>query len=157
MTPQSNPNMSVADRDLVITRLFDAPCELMFKAWTDPAHVRHWMGPRGFTAHRIEYDFRPGGAWRLCLRPDDGGVELWQSGVYRKIVRPALLEFTFGWDGKDGQPRQETLVTITFADEAGKTRMTFRQAVFESVKERDGHQVGWNSAFDRLEDYVAKA
>lgn len=154
MTQQSSSAANIADRELVITRFFDAPSKLMFAAWTDPAHVRHWMGPRGFTAHQVKYDFRPGGSWRLCLRPDDGSMDLWQSGVYRKILAPKLLEFTFGWDSENGQPRHETLVTLTFEEQAGKTKMTFRQAAFESIEERDGHNGGWSSAFDRLSEYL---
>jgi uncharacterized protein YndB with AHSA1/START domain len=146
-----------AERVLVITRVFDAPRELVFKLWADPAHAKHWMGPRGFTATHIEQDPRPGGAWRLCLRADDGSRELWQGGVFREIVEPERLVYSFAWDGEDGRRGHETLVTITFAEHQGKTKMTFRQAVFESVGQRDGHQGGWNSSFDRLAEYAAKA
>jgi uncharacterized protein YndB with AHSA1/START domain len=146
-----------AERVLVITRIFDAPRELVWKLWTDPAHARHWMGPRGFTATDFEQDPRPGGAWRLCLRADDGGRELWQGGVLREIVEPERLVYTFAWDGEDGRRGHETLVTITFAEHQGKTKMTFRQAVFESAGQRDGHQGGWNSSFDRLAGYAARA
>ena len=76
--------------------------------------------------------------------------------MYREVVEPERLAFTFAWDRDDGGRGHETLVTVTFADhQGGKTRMTFRQAVFESVGQRDGHQGGWNSAFDRLAEHVA--
>ncbi len=145
-----------AERVLVITRVFDAPRELVFKAWTAPAHAKHWMGPRGFTATRLEGDLRAGGCWRACLRRDENGDELWQGGVYREVVAPERLVFTFAWDGENGRRGHETLVTVTFAEHQGKTKMTFRQAVFESVEQRDGHQSGWASSFDRLAEYVAK-
>ena len=141
--------------ELVITRIFDAPRELVFKTWIDPKQAAHWMGPRGFTAHHVEGELRPGGAWRLCLRPDDGGRDLWQGGVYREVVEPARLVFTFAWDGEgeDGGPGPETLITITFAEhEGGKTELTFRQAVFKSIEQLEGHRGGWNSTFDRLGD-----
>jgi uncharacterized protein YndB with AHSA1/START domain len=144
------------ERELVITRVFDAPPSLVFKLWTDPAHAKHWMGPRGYTATHVEGDLRPGGSWRLCLHPDAGGDDLWQGGVYREIVEPERMVFTFAWDGKDGRRGNETLITITFAEHEGKTTMTFRQGVFDSVANRDGHQGGWSSAFDRLEEYSAK-
>ena len=144
------------DRVLVITRVFDAPRELVFRAWTDPAHVTRWMGPRGYTATHFKQDQRPGGAWRACLRKDDNGEELWQGGVLREVVAPERLVFTFGWYGDDGRPGHETLVTVTFAEEHGKTRMTFQQAVFETMAQRDGHQGGWSSAFDRLEEQLAQ-
>lgn len=146
-----------AERVLVITRVFDAPPGLVFRLWTDPEHAKHWMGPRGFTARYLEHDLRPGGAWRACLRPNDGGDDLWQSGVFREIVAPERLVLTFAWDGKDGCRGHETLVTVTFAEHQGRTKMTFRQAAFESVEQRDGHQGGWTSSFDRLEEYAAAA
>jgi uncharacterized protein YndB with AHSA1/START domain len=147
-----------AERVLEITRVFDAPPRLVFKAWTDPAHAARWAGPRGFTATQLEGEVRPGGAWRTCLRRDETGEELWQGGVYREVVEPERLVFTFAWDRADGGRGHETLVTVMFAEQqGGKTRMTFRQAVFESVEQRDGHRGGWNSTFDRLAEHVAEA
>lgn len=142
------------ERALVITRVFDAPRELVFKLWTDPTHTKRWMGPRGFSAPHLEQDLRPGGAWRTCLRPDGGGRDLWQGGVYREIVEPERLVFTFAWDDANGRRGHETLVTVTFAEHHGKTTMTLRQATFETIENRDGHQGGWNSSFDRLGDYL---
>jgi len=141
---------------LVITRTFDAPRSLVFKAWTDPAHARQWMGPRGFTATHLEGELRPGGSWRACLRRDETGEELWQGGVYREVVEPERLVWTFAWEDANGRPGHETPIAVTFAEHQGKTTMTFRQAVFESVEQRDGHQGGWTSAFDRLEEYLAQ-
>src|SRR5216683_738616 len=112
MTATTEPT----DRVLVITRVFDAPREAVFRAWTDPAQARQWMGPRGFTATHNENDGRVGGRWRLCLRRDATGEELWQGGVNREIVVPERLVFTFAWDGENGRPGPETLVTITFAE-----------------------------------------
>ena len=157
----SNARASAAadpgERVLVITRVFDAPRELIWKLWTDPAHAKHWMGPRGFTAIHFEQDPRPGGAWRGCLRQDDGSRELWQGGTFREIVEPERLVYTFAWDREDGSRGHESLVTITFAEQGGKTKMRFHQAEFESVGQRDGHQGGWNSSFDRLAEYAARA
>ncbi len=115
------------------------------------------MGPRGFTATHNENDRRVGGKWRLCLRRDETGEELWQGGVNREIVAPERLVFTFAWDGEAGCSGPETLVTITFAERAGKTTMTFRQEVFDTTANRDGHQGGWTSTFDRLAEFLAGA
>ena len=145
-----------ADRVLVLTRIIDAPRDLVFRAWSEPEQMRRWAGPRGFTATHVEQDGRPGGAWRLCLREDATGRELWQGGVFREIVPPERLVFTFAWDQEDGTRGPETLVTITFAEHAGRTTMVFRQAVFNTQANRDGHQGGWSSAFDRLEELVAR-
>jgi uncharacterized protein YndB with AHSA1/START domain len=144
-----------ADRALTITRLFDAPRHIVFKMWTDPQHLKNWMGPRGYTADHLSGDLRPGGAWRSCLHQDDGGRDLWKGGVYREIVESERLVFTFAWDDEDGKSGPETLITVTFADEQGKTRMVFHQEVFDTVANRDGHRGGWSSSFDRLEEYVA--
>ena len=145
----------MAEPELIITRVFDAPRELVWKAWTDPVQCAKWMGPRGFTAHSITRDPRPGGAWRTCLRRDEDGEELWHGGVTREIVEPDRLVFTFAWDGDDGKPENEMLITLTFIEENGKTKMTLHQTGFRSVEQRDGHNGGWNSTFDRLEELVA--
>jgi len=144
-----------ADRVLVITRVFDAPRALVFKAWTDPVHLMRWKGPRGFTTTSFTRALTPGGAWRSCMRRDDTGEELWQSGVYREIVPPERLVFTYAWDQDDGSRGPETLVTITFAEHGGRTTMTFRQALFDTAESRDGHQGGWTSSFERLDEYLA--
>lgn len=135
---------------LVITRLFDAPRDLMFRMWTDVRHAMHWWGPRNYPAVHMEMDVRPGGKWRHCLRAISDGRELWQRGEFREVTAPERLVFTFAWE-EDGKPGQDMLVTVTFTDENGKTRMTFHHAPFQSIGERDGHTVGWNSAFDRLD------
>ncbi|MGH7842905.1 MAG: SRPBCC domain-containing protein [Candidatus Binataceae bacterium] len=152
----SAASIEVSELELVITRIFDAPRELVFRAWSDPAHARHWMGPRGFTASYLEQDARPGGAWRLRLHPDAGGEDLWQGGIFREILEPERIVFTFAWDGPNGRRGHESVVTITFEEHRGKTEMTFRQAFFESVAQRDGHRGGWSSAFDRLEEFLAR-
>jgi uncharacterized protein YndB with AHSA1/START domain len=144
------------DRELSITRVFDAPRELVFQAWSDPKHVMSWWGPRGFTMTSWTMDLRPGGAWRGCIRSPEG-LDYWSHGVYREIVLPARLVFTFAWDDEHGQPTTETLVTVTFADEGGKTKLTFHQAPFDTVEARDSHNDGWSESFERLAAYLAKA
>jgi uncharacterized protein YndB with AHSA1/START domain len=142
------PIVDGASRELVIERMFDAPRDLVFAAWTDPNHAREWWGPVNYPARYVEMDVRPGGAWRMCLRSTDGKPELWHGGVFREVVPPERLVFTFAWD-EEGERGLETMVTVTFAEEGGKTRMIFRQV--PSDKERDGHSWGWNSTFDRLD------
>jgi uncharacterized protein YndB with AHSA1/START domain len=141
-------------REVAITRLIRAPRELVFAAWTDPVHLRQWWGPRLYPATHIEMDVRPGGRWRHCLTAAAGGRELWQHGVFREVVRPERLVFTFQWD-EDGERGLETLVTVTFADANGNTRLVFHQAPFQSRNERDGHEGGWSSSFDRLDEFLA--
>jgi uncharacterized protein YndB with AHSA1/START domain len=146
---------SKSDRELVIKRVFDAPRELVFKAWTDPEHLKQWSAPQGFTIPIAEGDLRPGGKWRSMMRKPDG-TELWLGGVYREIVEPERLVFTHAWDDANGNPGPETTVTVTLVERNGKTEMTFRQGAFESVGSRDDHQGGWTECFDRLEELLSR-
>lgn len=138
---------------LVMTRVFDAPRELVFKAWTEPQHLVHWSCPQGFTLTHCAGDLRPGGAWRSCMHAPDGR-DLWLGGVYREIASPERLVFTHAWDDAQGNPGHETIVTVTLVERGGKTEMTFRQAEFDSVGERDGHRGGWTECFEKLAGYV---
>ncbi len=156
-TPTPIPPVAPGKLELLIVRTFDAPRELVWKAWTDPEQAAQWMGPRGYTGTDLEGELRPGGAWRACLRPDDGGEPLWQGGVYREVVEPERLVWTFHWVGDDGLPEHEMLITMTLTEKAGGTEMSFHQAEFASIDSRDGHNGGWNSTFDRLAEYLAKS
>jgi uncharacterized protein YndB with AHSA1/START domain len=141
--------------ELVIERIFDAPRKLVWKMWTEKEHALQWGGPRDYPMVQTEADVRPGGKWRSCLRSVETGEELWQGGVYSEVVEPERLVFTFAWDEDSGQSTtHETLVTITFTEQEGKTKMTFRQTPFKSLESRDGHREGWNSSFDRLDSYL---
>jgi uncharacterized protein YndB with AHSA1/START domain len=148
------PGAASAERELVLTRLFDAPRSLVYKAWTEPERMAKWSCPRGFTITHQEGDFRPGGAWRTCMR-SPAGEDMWLGGVYREIVEDELLVFTHAWDDADGKPGHETLVTVKLEDAGGKTRMLFRQGVFATVESRDGHREGWTECFDILDELLA--
>ena len=119
--------------ELVITRIFDAPRSLVFQVWTDPAHAKHWWGPRGYTTLSCEIDLSPGGAWRVRSRHTDG-AETVEQGVFREIVEPERLVFTHYWVRQDGSTSAETLVTVTFVEADGKTTLTFRQTGFDTVE-----------------------
>ena len=146
------PILTPTERALTLTRVFDAPRELVWKAWTEQEHARHWWGPRHHPSTHVEIDAREGGKWRIRLTGVADGRELWHGGVFCEVVRPERLVFTFAWDEDGGA---ENLVTITFAEESGKTRMNFRQEPFVSSDEREGHGEGWSSSFDRLEQALA--
>lgn len=135
--------------ELTITRVIAAPRALVWKAWTDPEHVRNW-GPEGFSVELVRYDLRPGGAWRARLRPADGGDDLWQGGTVREVVEGERLVYTFAWDGDDGRPGTETVVTLVLEDDGDNTRLTFHQVGFATVESRDGHHGGWTEALDAL-------
>ncbi len=145
------------DRVLVITRTFDAPRALVWKAWSEPERFKHWMGPRDHPIVHTEGEFRPGSKWRGCLRSIATGEELWHGGEYIEIKEPERLVFTFAWDRADGTRSPETEITVLFAEAQGKTVMMFRQTGFENFESRDGHRIGWNSTFDRLAGYLQSA
>ena len=146
---------TVPQHELVLTRLFDAPCSLVFAAWTEGEHVRHWLCPHGFKISANDAELRPGGFWRSCMVSPDG-AELWLGGIYREIVPNRRLVFTHAWDDEHGKPGHETLVTVTLEEvEGGKTRLTLHQAFFETAASRDGHQGGWSQCLERLESHLA--
>jgi uncharacterized protein YndB with AHSA1/START domain len=140
--------------DLTITRVFDAPRDLVFKAWTDSTQGNDWSAPRGFTVTAFEADLRPGGAWQLRMRTPEG-KELGVGGVYREIVPPERIVSTHVWQNPDGTSGHETLMTVALAAHGDRTEMSFRQTGFESDEDRDGHREGWSECFDRLEEQLA--
>jgi uncharacterized protein YndB with AHSA1/START domain len=154
MVAQAHKPSPPAERVLVLSRDFDAPRELVFQAWSSPEHLAHWFGPKDFTLPFCEVDFRVGGRYRLCMRSPDG-KDYWVHGVYREILEPERLAFTWERDGEDDPHAGHTLVTITLeARGARKTRLTLHQATFGSEEIRDGHAHGWGEAFARLNEYV---
>lgn len=146
-------NTSIADRELVVSRVIDAPRSLVFKAWTQPEHVACWWGPQGFTTIGCQMDIRVGGAYRFGMRSPDG-TDYWKVGVFREIVEPERIVFTFAWENADGTLDHELLTTVTFAEQGTKTKLTLRQAVFETTERRDSHVTGWTSCFERFAEYM---
>ena len=145
----------LADNELLITRTFDAPLALVFRIWERPEHMMRWLGPRDAICTSLEMDFRPGGKWRACIEHEAFG-QSWMGGQYREIERDRRIVYTFAWeDGRD-QPGLETLVTVTFAEQDGKTVQSFHQAPFLHVEGRDSHIDGWNQCFDREQVYAER-
>lgn len=146
---------------LVIERVFDAPRALVWKAWTDPVHFACWWGPEGFTAPSCTMDVRVGGRYLWCMRGPDG-KEGWNTGVYREVVPMERLAYTENFADAKGnvvppsyyglpdEPPGEHIVTVTFAEQDGKTTMTMRQ-LLSGHEEMDGMaKEGWNGSFDKL-------
>jgi uncharacterized protein YndB with AHSA1/START domain len=142
---------NTADREIVTTRVLNAPRELVFKAWTDPDQLVQWWGPKGFTNTFHEFDLRPGGIWRFVMHGPDG-VDYQNKSVFVEVVNPERIVF----DHVSG-PRFQ--VVATFAEQAGKTTLTFRMR-FESAAECDKVKAfaveGNEQNFDRLEAQLAK-
>jgi uncharacterized protein YndB with AHSA1/START domain len=144
-------------REIVLTRVFGAPRELVFRAWTDPRHIAEWWGPNGFTTTVHEMDVRPGGVWRFVMRGPDG-VDYPNVVEFSEVVPPERLAFRHG-SGASDDPGFE--VITTFAEEHGKTRLTLRQihasaATREHVM-REYHAVEMgNQTFDRFAAYLER-
>jgi uncharacterized protein YndB with AHSA1/START domain len=141
--------------DLEIIRTFDAPRELVFRAWTEGEHLKVWSCPSLFTLISAENDARPGGQFRCRMRSPQGDDHV-VHGVYREVTPPRRLVFTHAWEG-DAAHHPETLVSVDLHEEGGKTKMIFRQTGFSSIESRDGHQAGWGEAFDNLAAHLGRS
>jgi uncharacterized protein YndB with AHSA1/START domain len=125
---------TTADREIVLSREFDAPRELVWQAYTDPRHVANWWGPDGFTNTVHEIDVRPGGMWRFTMHGPDGTD--WPNRItYREVVAPERLEFAHGEDVDDDPGAFQ--VAIRFEDLGGRTRVTQRM-LFATAAQREG-------------------
>src|SRR5262245_48233218 len=138
-----------AAQQVLVVRILDAPQELVYRAWVDPAQVVHWWGPQGLGVSHVEMDVRPGGKWRKCMTAPDG-KEYWRWGVYRQVVPPRRLSFTYFSDDVHATPDHEMLVTVSFEKLGTKTKVTLRQTALENEASRDSHQWGWTSTLERL-------
>ena len=160
-----------AEPELLITRDFDAPRDLVFKAYTEAEHLARWWGPKGFTMLRCSVDLRPGGLFHYCMRSPDG-QEMWGKLVYREIAVPERLAFVVSFsDAQGGTARApfsadwplEVLSTLTFTEHDGKTRLTMRSvAVAPTEAERNAFAAGQESvrqgaalSLDQLAAYLA--
>jgi uncharacterized protein YndB with AHSA1/START domain len=150
----------LAEREVIITRVFDAPRALVFKAWTDPQHLAQWWGPEGFTNPVCEFEAHVGGKLRIHMRGPDGAVYP-MKGVIREIVAPERLVFSSVAVDAADKHLLEGLTTVTFAEQNGKTKMTMHAhatAVAEiGVGYLQGMEAGWTQSIDRLEGLLTRA
>ena len=151
--------MSNEGQELVLTRVFDAPRELVFKAWTDPKCVPQWWRPRGFTNPVCELDVRPGGAIRIHMRGPDGTVYP-MTGVYQEVVEPERIVFTSTPLDAEGSALFELLTTVTFAEQGGKTKQILRARVIKRTAQATqylkGMEAGWTQSLEHLAESLAK-
>jgi uncharacterized protein YndB with AHSA1/START domain len=160
------------ERDFIITRVFNAPRKLVWRAWTERDRLMQWFGPKGFTMRVATLDFRPGGIFHYCLRTPDGG-DMWGKFVYREIVAPEKIVLVNSFsDEKGGITRhpmnptwpREMLSTTTFTEQGGKTAVTLKWTPLNPTEEerktfdagRQSMTMGWTGTMDQLEAYLAK-
>jgi len=159
--------------EFVTSRTFDAPRELVWKAWTERDRLMQWFGPKGFTMTTANLDLRPGGSFLYAMRGSDG-MEMWGKFEYREIVPPRRMVFVnYFSDASGGITRHplsptwplKMLSTTTLAENEGKTTVTIRWRPIDPTPEelrtfnatQDGMRMGWAGTFDRLGEYLAKS
>jgi uncharacterized protein YndB with AHSA1/START domain len=150
---------SVEERELVLTRLIDAPREKLFRAWTEPELLRQWFAPLPYTTPTAELDVRPGGSSLIVMRAPDG-ADTPLTGVYLEVISNERLVFTNAYT-KAWEPSDKPFMTVilTFEDEGGKTRYTAR-ARHWTVADREAHEKmgfhqGWGKCADQLTALVS--
>lgn len=153
----------VSSKPLVITRTFDAPRALVWKAWTDPELFKRWWGPSVFTCPVAHMDVRVGGRYLWCMRAPDG-QDFWTSGEFREVVAPARIVYTDNLADENGSPvpasyygmsddfPAQTVVTVTLVEQGAKTIMTLVHAGMAqgSKVELENANTGWDQSFDKL-------
>ena len=159
--------------EFVISRVFDAPRELVWKAFTEPQRMKEWWGPKGVTITKSEMDLRPGGSYHYAMRTPDGNT-MWGKFVYREITPPSRMVLVSSFSDETGGVTRhpmaptwplEMLSTFSFEEEGGKTRFTVRWSPLNASEEERatfiaGHasmQQGWGGTLDKLAAYLAKA
>ncbi len=146
-------------REIVLTRTFAAPRTLVFKAWTDPEHLRRWFGPKPFTNPVCEVDLRVGGSWRIVMRAPNGD-EFPAAGIYKEIVEPERLVFTNNAIDKEGNVIIEGFTTVSFAEENGKTKLTLQTRgtarVDYAAAYLQGMEAGWSQSLEKLAGELAR-
>jgi uncharacterized protein YndB with AHSA1/START domain len=158
--PAGNETSAPA-REVVITRVFDAPRELVWRAWTDAEHFKRWWGPGHYTAPVAKFDLRVGGKFVWCMRSPEG-QDFWSTGVFKELIEPERIVYTDSFADSDGNPvpasyygmdadlPMERTIWVTLEGQDGKTLMTLRHAAAPSAEFSDMEQAGWNESFDKL-------
>ena len=164
MTEPRKPAVAPS-REITITRVFDAPRELVWKAWTEPERFMAWWGPKGYTSPVCKIDLRVGGTFLACMRSPEG-QDIWSTGTYREIVVLERIVTTDSFADAEGNvvpPTHygfgedfplELLVTVTFEDVQGKTMLTLRHAGLPAGEVSDLTGAGWNESFDKLAELL---
>ena len=159
MSARNNLDLDQDPRSIITTRVYDAPRELVWTAWTDPEHLAQWWGPDGFSTTTSAYDLRPGGVWRFVMHGPDGRD--YQNRItFDEIVKPERITYHHG-GGDDVEPVQFR-TTVTFENLAGNRTQLTLHAVFPSAAARErvikqyGADKGAVQTLSRLADYLGK-
>ncbi len=151
--------MSDYPQEVVITRLLNAPRQLVYEAWTDPQHLAQWWGPHGFTNPHVELDLRPGGVLLIHMADPDGVVYPMRA-TFREVNPPERLVFvSTAFEDDDGVPQLEVLNTVTFAAMGNQTELTLRAKAIKvgpiALQAIAGMEIGWSQSLEKLADFLA--
>ena len=154
----SLPATDIQSYTLSLTRDFNAPCEKVFQAWTDPDILMKWFGPKGVTTESARIDLRVGGKYQYALKLPDGRIVTHQ-GEYREIDPPNKLVFTGILDGQgcggSAGVYAETVISLEFQDMGSSTRLTLTHDFLPTEESKESHAFGWNGSFDCLTEVLA--
>lgn len=142
-------------RAVHLTRVVRAPRAAVFGACTTPDEVARWWGPRGFTAPSVDLDPRPGGRYRIAMRPPEGEI-FHVSGEFREVTPPSRLAYTFRYEEPDPDDR-ENLVTVSLRERGRATEVDVIQGPFVTEERRALHETGWTESLERLEELFARS
>jgi uncharacterized protein YndB with AHSA1/START domain len=143
------------DLVLELERAFPAASSVVFEAFSDPAMLRRWWGPKGFSTPNLEFDPRVGATYRIEMQPPEGDA-FHLTGQFREVDPPAHLSFTFVWEPPDSDD-VETLVDLTFRDLVESTEVALTQGPFKTEARLALHRDGWTDSFDKLADLIGWA
>jgi uncharacterized protein YndB with AHSA1/START domain len=159
MTAKGTMYFDKKEYQLTLTRIINAPRELVWQAWTDSKHLQRWWGPKGFTNPTCNWDAKAGNKLYVEMKAPDGVVYP-MNGEFREIIKPEKLIFTSAALDKNGKRLFEILNTIVFTEEGNATKLTISAVVSNITPEAApylaGMEEGWKQSIDRLEEYVAK-
>jgi uncharacterized protein YndB with AHSA1/START domain len=144
--------------DLTLDRLFDAPRELVWKAWTDTSQLAEWWGPKGFTNPVCRIDPRPGGAIYIEMCGPNG-IAHPMTGMFHEVVEPERIVFSSAALDAEGKPMFEIMNTVTFTEHEGRTLLTLEAKITRATavapQYLQGMEQGWSQSLDRLANFVA--
>lgn len=160
MAKENTQAGNATEQGVLISRIFNAPVNLVWKAWIDPKHMVGWWGPKDFSCPVAKIDLRVGGKYLLCMRSAEG-QELWTTGTYQEIIPMKKITYTDSFADKDGKVvpastygmegiPDEMQVTLTFEDIGGKTKFTLRHVGLPAGQMTEMTIAGWNESLDKL-------
>lgn len=163
MLQQKEKTQSEKANELQIDRLINAPIDLVFAAWTDPEHLKHWMAPRGCTIHFKQIDIRQGGGFLSCVK-NPSYPDCWAKANYLNITKPSTISYRIELSDENGNldlPRYKALdfpavsiITVSFTKEGDKTRILLHQTVSEEAAKTKGAYQSWLQSLDILEEHL---